>query len=202
MATWKEMEIYHQSSIPSLVKFFDKLQPSPDSALNLVKILIAHIRTHGWSYTTAAQSLQNALSTKKINCDSLADLIICFCAYNNRPNNINASVVQVQGPNSPVFLPQTKIIQAGLRIEMNVQGKVAGVFFNSGHRVASVNRVCFDLITGNKGSQANMNIAYVPCTKMLPPPADRFSFNYLGLTHYLAIQPGSTAQGLRKYTCT
>lgn len=186
-----------------LATLFDRIQPRPDSALNLMKSLVAHMRSNGWTYTTLGiGGLQTAIENKKINCDVMADLITCFCVYNNRNNNVNANIVQVHGNNSPVFLPQAKIIHAGLRIDMNVHGAVAGVFFSSGHRVASVNGVCFDLISGNKGPQHNMHTAYVRCTRMPAPPADRYTFDYLGQTRYLDIHGGTTSQGLQKFRCT
>lgn len=202
---WSGIQIgIPQNQKDSVMQFFDRLQPRPDSTLNLMRKLVEQMRMRGWRYTTNAGTLPNAINTRKINCDNLTDLIIFFCAYNNRDNNINAAQIHVHGVNSPVFIPQARITRTGLKIDMNVHGQLTGVFFSSGHRVARVNGVCFDLITGNKGPQANMQSAYVLCTRMPAPPnpPGSFQFNYLGRNYILTLQRGFTSQGLKKYNCT
>ena len=149
------------------------------------------------------QILVMALSERKINCDTLASLLLLLYAYSHRSEvnpNVNAVVIDVHGHGHPVFLPAIKIVKSGLIIEKNVEGLLSGVFFDDGHRVASLGGVCYDLITGNKGSLANMLVAYKPCTEVTPT---RFSFVDAGVTRLLDVRPNSfTPQSLAKFTCT
>lgn len=67
--------------------------------------------------------------------------------------------------------------------------------------MACLNKVCFDLITGNTGSEAQMNNAYILCTKTQNPPNAKYRFNYQGAQYDLISKLGTTAQGLRKFEC-
>jgi hypothetical protein len=200
MVTWNTIEMSQQQSKDALTKFFNKLAGQPESTLNLAQALVAHMRKNGWSYTTNAVPLKTALLNKRINCDSLCDLIVFLYAYNRRPTNVNATRVDVHNY-QPVFLPQIKITRPGLKIDPNVQGQLRGVFFSGGHRVACLDGTCYDLITGNKGSAARMHQAYIQCTKVDDGPPVRYRFTHQGHERYLAQQPGSTGQGLRRYIC-
>jgi hypothetical protein len=201
MVNWANIQATYPASFKFITQISSKLGKQAD-ALSLAKSLVAHMRQNGWSYVGGAQQLGDAISSKKINCENLSDLLVGLYAYGNDPNDVIASRVEVCSQNAPVFLPQAKIVHAGLKLDLNVQGAVTGVFFSAGHKVASLNGICYDLISGNKGAMASMNAAYIQCTRTRPAPNDQFSFSYMGQSRHLDIQPGFTSQGLRKYKCT
>lgn len=202
MPTWNQMAAgYNPVTLRGLISFFDRIGGPVDDA-SLAGALVALMRTTGWRYTTSALGIATALGSRRINCDEVADLLMCLYAYKNHPANVLASREHVHGPNAnaPVFLPSVKIQHTGLKIALNVTGPVPGVFFNAGHRVAAlgVARTCYDLISGHRGPRAAMELAYIRCNK-LPRVPEVFQFDYMGGSILLTKKGGATAEGLSNY---
>lgn len=199
MATWNQLPIPQQTR-REMISYFDLLGGAADHA-SVAGTVVEHMRKKGWRYTPSAQSVVAAFAAKRINCDTLSDLLAYFYAYKNHPNNVVISVAQVHQANAPVFLPKSKIQRTGLKIALNVNGYVQGVFFNTGHRVPSLAGVCYDLISGNQGSKVAMERAYIRCNKIQAAPNEVYQFNYLaGGSIRMTKQPGRTVNGLSKYS--
>lgn len=167
--------------------------PNPD---DIFDSLCRYCRAR-YSYTFDGRGITRALNEQSFNCAAAADFVVGVMLQLTGADLVVERFTQVFAGGRPTITPP--VHAAGVRIDGNLTGAGARMFFSGSHYVATVSDDQYDLISGMRSHR----IAFIQAFRgddVGGQPS--FTAQVDGAQRTLTKLPGQTAQGLSLFSVT